>query len=106
MNQPTKKASRVAEATSRKAKMDELLSPLAKDKRELMANLLESVATSKLQTAFNKYIPTVLNESVKTHKPHTLTESQTTEVTGNKASTQTSESDAEIINLKKLAGIN
>jgi DNA repair exonuclease SbcCD ATPase subunit len=100
-----KKAARIAESATRKAKMDELLSPLAKDKRELMENLLESVATSKLQTAFNKYIPTVLNESVKA-PTQTITESQKTEITGNKASTQATESDADIINLKKLAGIN
>lgn len=100
-----KKAARIAESTARKAKMSELLSPLAKDKRELMENLLESVATDKLQAAYNKYIPTVLNESVKA-RTQTLNESQKTEITGNKASTQATESDADIINLKKLAGIN
>jgi len=99
-----KKAQRAADATSRKAKMDELLSPLAKDKRELMENLLESVATTKLQVAYNKYLPTVLNESVKAQT--TLNESQKTEITGNKANTQETGSEAEIINLKKLAGIN
>jgi len=101
----TKKASRIADASQRKAKIDELLSPLAKDKRELMTNLLESVATVKLQTAFNKYLPTVLNESVKAQNPQTINESQMTEITGNKVSTQETESEAKIINLKKLAGI-
>ena len=86
--------------------MAELMSPLSKDKRELMTNLLESVQTSKLKTAYNKYLPTVLNESApKSEKAQTITESQTTEITGNKAHTQSSESEAEIINLKKLAGI-
>jgi hypothetical protein len=82
------------------------MSPLSKDKRELMNNLLESVSTSKLKAQFNKYLPTVLNESspVKSQK---LTESQKTEITGNKAdTTQETDSKAEIINLKKLAGIN
>jgi carbohydrate-binding DOMON domain-containing protein len=47
-----------------------------------------------------------LNETAKPTKTQTLTESQTTEVTGNKAaSTEQVSSEAEIINLKKLAGI-
>jgi len=102
-----KQAKRIAESTARKAKIDELLSPLSKDKRDLMGNLLESVATPKLQAAYNKYIDTVLNETVSAPKEtQTLTESQTTEITGNKAaSTEQSSSEAEIINLKKLAGI-
>lgn len=100
-----KKALRIKEANTRKATLDELLSPLASAKRELMSNLLESVQTEKLSAAFKKYLPTVLNESASTTKSQ-LNESQKTEITGNKASTQTTESDAEIINLKKLAGIN
>lgn len=101
----TKNAQRIQESNTRKETLATLMSPLSKDKRELMSNLLESVATNKLQAAFNKYLPTVLNESSATTKSRTLTESQKTEITGNKASTQTSESEAEIINLKKLAGI-
>ena len=46
-------------------------------------------------------------ETVKTTtKAKTLTESQKTEITGNKAKTQDTDVDAEIINLRKLAGIN
>lgn len=104
-----KQAKRIAESTARKEKLAGLLSPLAKDKRDLMSNLLESVSTSKLEAAFNKYLPTVLNESSKvesqSRKTTQLNESRTSEVTGNKAHTQDSESDAEIINLRKLAGI-
>jgi len=73
-----------------------------------MSNLLESVNTPKLKAAFNKYLPTVLNESVTTAATNKtkLNETQTTEVTGNKdATTQETSSEAEIINLKKLAGI-
>jgi hypothetical protein len=99
-----KKATRIAEATERAKVLADLLSPLAKDKRELMGNLLESVKTDKLKVAYNKYLPTVLNETV-TSKAQTLNESQKTEITGNKARTQETDSDAEIINLRKLAGI-
>jgi hypothetical protein len=89
--------------------MADLLAPLSKDKRKLMTNLLESVNTAKLKVAFNKYLPTVLNETVTTAKANTtqLNETQKTEITGNKAaSTQDTSNEAEIINLKKLAGIN
>lgn len=99
-------ARKIAEATQRREVLGDLLSPLAKDKRELMGNLLESVATDKLQTAYNKYLPTVLNEKSAAPKAQKLNESQKTEITGNKAHTQDTESEAEIINLKKLAGIN
>jgi DNA repair exonuclease SbcCD ATPase subunit len=101
-----KKARRLAEAKQREDQLNALLSPLAKDKRELMSNLLESVATEKLQAAFNKYLPTVLNEDTKSStKAQQLHEAQKTEITGNKARTQDTESEAEIINLRKLAGI-
>jgi len=102
-----KQVAKINESRERESVMTGLMSPLAKDKRELMINLLESVSTSKLKAQFNKYLPTVLNEAgsnVKSQK--TLTESQKTEITGNKAHTPTTESEAEIINLKKLAGIN
>jgi len=105
IEEANKEVARINESRERESVMAELMSPLANDKRELMANLLESVKTSKLKAAFNKYLPTVLNESAKPEKAQTLTESQKTEITGNKAHTQSSESEAEIINLKKLAGI-
>ena len=101
-----KKAQRIEESTRRAEIIADLMAPLAKDKRDLMGNLLESVATNKLQAAFNKYLPTVLNEQAASSKSQTLNESQKTEITGNKARTQDTESEAEIINLKKLAGIN
>lgn len=103
-----RKLRKVNESREREVIMQELLSPLSKDKRKLMVNLLESVATKNLKVAYNKYLPTVLNESVAAPKASAekLTESQKTEITGNKAaSTQSNESEAEIINLKKLAGI-
>tara|TARA_B100000900_G_scaffold87147_2_gene70775 strand:- start:1383 stop:2483 length:1101 start_codon:yes stop_codon:yes gene_type:complete len=106
IDEANKKVARINESRERESVMAELMSPLAKDKRELMTNLLESVQTQKLKAAYNKYLPTVLNESApKSEKTQTITESQKTEITGNKAHTQSSESEAEIINLKKLAGI-
>ena len=37
-----------------------------KDHKEIMGALLESVKTDKLQSAFNKYLPSVLKEDAKT----------------------------------------
>jgi len=99
------KIRKINESVERQTVMSELMSPLSKDKRELMVNLLESVATSKLKVQFNKYLPTVLNETTTTAKSQTLQESQKTEITGNKTPSQDVSSEAEIINLKKLAGI-
>lgn len=94
--------------SNRKAIMNEMLSPLNKGQREVMTSLLESVKTEKLRDTFDKYLPTVLNES-KTTTSKTkakLTEGKTV-VTGDRASrTQTeAEGSAEIIRIKKLAGL-
>lgn len=103
-----KKASRIMESREREQALTALLKPLAKDKRELMSSLLESVATKNLKAAFNKYLPTVLNENVSSAKSAskaTLNESRKSEITGNKTAAQDTGSEAEIINLRKLAGI-
>lgn len=102
-----KKASRIVEANERGQVLSELLGPLSKEKRALMGNLLESVATEKLKIQYNKYLPTILESDSKvSKKTHTLNESQKTEITGNKAQRQDTDSNADIINLRKLAGIN
>ena len=100
------KIARINESREREAVLTDLMGPLSKDKRELMTNLLESTDTGKLKAQFNKYLPTVLNESATVKRSQTITESQKTVITGNKAHTQSTESEAEIINLKKLAGIS
>jgi hypothetical protein len=52
-----------------KAHWMNLLSPLNKEKQEVMRNLLESVQTSRLKNAFEKYLPAVLEDrSVKALK--------------------------------------
>lgn len=48
----------------RQAKMNELLSPLSDDKKEIMAELLENVQTDQLDRAFKKHIGFVLRENV------------------------------------------
>lgn len=104
---------RVAEDRySRKEKLDELMRPLGKDKREVMCDLLESVKTEKLEEAFNKYLPSVLNENTPRTKKRMIRESVTKEHTGNKKASaraeanDNTESVVEIDTIRKLAGLS
>ena len=96
----------IKESNQRQAKLDELLSNLNDEKAEVMTNLLEGVNATKLENAFNKYLPAVLNENVVKSKKATLTES-VKEVTGDKDKQVEVKQDenGNIINLRKLAGI-
>jgi DNA repair exonuclease SbcCD ATPase subunit len=83
--------------------MNELLNPLGKDKREIMSELLESVQTSKLHTAFEKYLPAVMEDK----RPSTATKKaimEGTEVTGDKEIKV--EENSNLIELRRLAGLN
>jgi len=109
----SKKTQRILEdKMNRKEVLSGLLAPLGKEKATVMSDLLESVKTSNLQTAFKKYLPAVLDEkNVSTKETKTLTEGKVTERTGDRGvathvEPQSSGSDAEIIQLKKLAGLN
>jgi hypothetical protein len=91
--------------------MQELNSPLSKDKRVIMDELLESTPTSKLNEAFQKYLPSVLNEEVRRDKKVIVEgqQSQKTVITGNKSAQVVEEIATEvnstIADLRKLAGI-
>lgn len=104
-----KKARVARDLSNRKAIMNEMLSPLNKGQREVMASLLESVKTEKLRDTFEKYLPTVLKEDVaKTSTTKAKLTEGNTVLTGDRASgTQIeSEGSAEIIRIKKLAGLS
>ena len=94
------------ESNVRARTMEDLLNPLNEEKAEVMRNLLESVQTSRLKGAFEKYLPAVLeNRSVKAKKVFTET---LTEATGDKSARvqeQEDESDSNVIDLKRLAGL-
>jgi len=99
----------IKESNLREKTMAELLSTLNEEKAGVMQNLLESVQTTKLQAAFDKYLPAVLNTgSNKKAAKSSLTESKMiSEVTGDKAAKQ--EVDMEqrdnVIDIKRLAGL-
>jgi hypothetical protein len=94
----------VRESNEREAIMSELLSPLNQDKAEVMRNLLESVQTPRLKSAYEKYLPAVLEDrSVKAQK--VITE-QVSAVTGDKTVPSSQQEDrSNVIDLKRLAGL-
>ena len=93
----------IKESNERQSTMDDLLAPLNKEKQEVMRNLLESVQTSRLTNAFEKYLPAVLEDrSVKASK--VITES-VAEVTGDKSVRVVEEDNGNVIDLKRLAGL-
>jgi metal-responsive CopG/Arc/MetJ family transcriptional regulator len=101
----TKQAIARAESmAARKEVMSELLSPLSKDQKEIMGELLESVQTSKLRSSFDKYLPAVLSGSTP-EKKKALVEAK--EITGNKEnhSISSATSQGEVIDIRRLAGI-
>ncbi len=101
--------------------LNDLLRPLNRDKREVMENLLETVKTVNLKEAFRKYLPAVLNETVRGNKTgdrQVISETKpilkrTVELTGNRPDrlTETTKAEdkkvhtAEIVELRRLAGI-
>jgi hypothetical protein len=87
---------RQADLMERKEKMAEMLKPLGKEKSEVMAQLLESVQTNKLQSSFDKYLPHVMADKAVPGKTKVLSESG-----GDRAKRE----DAEITNIRHLAGI-
>lgn len=85
--------------------MQELLQPLNREKANAMRELLESVETGKLQTAFDKYLPALLNETKKpTAEKKMVTESRS-EKTGDKKPTKPEAEVVELSDIRKLAGI-
>jgi hypothetical protein len=95
------------EGVNRKDTLNGLLSTLNKEKASVMSSLLESVQTAKLQSAYDKYLPAVLNNAqpqVKAEKS-VLAESRV-EVTGDKsAKTTITETNNNVVELKRLAGL-
>jgi len=97
---------RMKDLSERKEVMAELMSPLSKEKREVMGELLESVQTNKLHAAFDKYIPAVMEGNVPKKDKVALTEGK--EITGDKQAAQIGGSEqktAEIFDIRRLAGL-
>ena len=87
----------------RKQVMAELISPLSGEKRVVMQELLEGVQTPKLRSAFDQYLPAVMEGAQKKVAKTALTESS--EVTGNRESKPVVGLD-NILDIRKLAGLS
>ena len=98
----------IKESNVREKKMAELLGTLNEEKARVMKDLLESVQTPRLQAAFDKYLPAVLNNAPAEKKGKTaLTESKqiiTGDKTAVKQQVEVEERD-NVIEIKRLAGL-
>ena len=81
----------------RKETMAELLKPLSKDKADVMNQLLESVQTKDLKSAYTKYLAPVMDDK----STVTAAKKVISEAKGNRSQRE----DADITNIRKLAGI-
>jgi len=95
------------ESNQREAALEELLAPLNKEKAEVMRNLLESVQTSRLSSAFEKYLPAVLED--RSSKATKVINESVSIATGDK-SARSPDADqvdekSNVIDLKRLAGL-
>lgn len=110
----------LAEERAERARvLNELLTPLSKDQKTVMSNLLGSVKTEKLQESFKRYLPAVLREtgvkgdSAKKMLVEDKSNAQQTSVavTGDRVNRLSSDqaketNDPGVIELRKLAGLN
>jgi len=104
----SKEKQRLIESARREKIMNELVAPLSNDQREIMTDLLESVQTDRLQKQFDKYLPSVIDGNTPAKRKAVITEG--TEVTGNRTETMTQnkadETDNNVVDIKRLAGLN
>ena len=98
----------IKESVDRKEILASLLKPLNKEKATVMSELLESVQTVKLQSAYDKYLPAVLNNTAKSAaQPKTMLAESRVEVTGDKSanSLAVEENANNVFEIKRLAGL-
>ena len=85
--------------------MGELLAPLSADKKGIMRELLESVETKKLANAFNKYLPAVMEGGTRKPKASAVL-TEAAEVTGDREVRKSEVGLDNIVDIRKLAGLN
>jgi hypothetical protein len=85
--------------------MGELLAPLSADKKGIMRELLESVETKKLANAFDKYLPAVMEGGTRKPKASAVL-TEAAEVTGDREVRKSEVGLDNIVDIRKLAGLN
>jgi hypothetical protein len=97
----------INESHNRKEQINKLIAPLGKDQQGIMMDLLESVQTPKLQAAFDKYLPAVIDGKGPAKQKAVLSEGK--EVTGNRENNDIKKADAafdsNVVDIKRLAGL-
>jgi len=94
----------LVESARREKKLNDLVAPLGKAQREIMTDLLESVQTERLQSAFDKYLPAVIDGNTPAKKKAVLSEAK--EITGNRQTNVSSTTEDEnVVDLRRLAGL-
>ena len=94
---------KINESVARKETINELVAPLSKEQQNIMMDLLESVQTPKLRSAFEKYLPAVIDGKGPAKKA-VLTEGK--EITGNRQENNSRADDSNVIDIKRLAGLS
>lgn len=117
LERTSRKAILAEEQGKRISTMNELLTPLSRDRRAVMEELLSNVKTASLREAFAKYLPAVLSKDGSAKDRQPLNESRkqnTVAVTGDQKSNRLRESamaeqtpsvDKETAEILKLAGL-
>lgn len=101
----------IKESNQREKVMGELLGTLNEEKARVMKDLLESVQTPRLQVAFDKYLPAVLNnitEKREAPKGKSVLSERVHAVTGDKSAVKQQvevEVRDNVIDIKRLAGL-
>lgn len=98
----------IKESQERQVVMAELMNPLSKEKQSVMMSLLENVQTSKLKSAYEKYLPAVLNNATQpaVKQEKTVLAESRVEVTGDKSAKVNADVDYNnVFDIKRLAGL-
>jgi len=95
----------IKDTVARKEALNELLKPLNKEKAEVMTSLLESVQTERLQAAYEKYLPAVLNNAPVAKSEKTVLAESRVEVTGDKSAKKDVAEATNVVDIKRLAGL-
>jgi hypothetical protein len=95
----------ITESINRKEVISGLLGTLTREKQVVMRELLENVQTDKLKSAFDKYLPAVLTSSSTKEKSTTTLNEGHVAVTGDKTAKVTAQSNTNVVELRRLAGL-
>jgi len=99
---------KLEESVNRSSTVRELIAPLSNEQREIMTDLLESVQTGRLQSAFDKYLPAVIDGKGPAKQKAVLAEAK--EVTGNRETVShtnvSSKANDNVLDIRRLAGLN